>query len=544
MDIRIMSSSIDASSCRICSETAVTVISLREAVDGNSLADMLRYCVNLEIDQDDGLPYQCCTKCKHDLLVAHKLVIRCHQSDTKFRELLLETKSKSRHPPEDDLIPMLTEDDIKTELAIDEEDFDPQERVYADPLYAAHLVLDIKPTVKNEKGDKTEEVTDADEGDEWDDDKDEDYDPSNVETVMDDDDDDDIKEGKPRSKKKKTAPERCCRCRFKLTTMEEAREHSKTVHLSKRCTDPEKIAAKPFECDICFKRYTNKKAWRQHKSLLFIKNKFQCDQCDLSFRLERTLMQHKDSHNNVIQPYSRRKDQLPRCCACYEQFDTDELLKKHADEVHYPESLSTDDKSNQFPCDLCHRRYKSMRILREHQSKPYRVTQYQCATCGRTYRDKSALADHERSHQEERAFICPVCSKPFAMRDSFRKHVKAHSVAQDRFKCEICGKGFKARANLKCHLITHNPQHRPILCTLCPATFARKICLQAHMKLHTGEKPYKCDQCDAAYTFATDLKRHIMAHNGIKPYVCTICGRGYPRRDYLRKHMANHCNQG
>lgn len=525
-----MFSFINPFACRICFDTSKEFESLADIVDGNSLADMLRYCVNMEIDQNDGLPYQCCSKCKQDLIVAYQLVTRCHQSDTKFREMVMETKAKERFPTENDLMPPLTEDDIKTELDIDEE------RIYAEPLSQSNI-QESKTIVKSEKKDKFSKESKSEE--ESSEDGYEEEADSNDETTLGDNEDG----TEHPSKKSKKNPERCCRCRIKLCTMKDIIEHSKEVHLAKRCTDPKKMSAKPFECDLCFKRYTTKKALWQHKSLLFVKNKFQCDECEQSFRLERTLLQHKDSHKNVVQPYSRRKDQLPRCCACFEQFDTDEHLKIHADQSHPRESTSVEDLTKPFACDLCHRRYKNIRILREHQAKPYRITQYQCATCGRTFREKCALADHERSHREERSFICPVCSKTFAMKDSYRKHVRAHTLAEDRFKCEVCGKGFKARANLKCHLITHNPQHRPIQCTLCPATFARKICLQAHMKLHTGEKPHKCDQCGAAYTFATDLKRHIMAHNGIKPHLCTICGRGYPRRDYLRKHMANHVNQ-
>ncbi|KXJ74993.1 hypothetical protein RP20_CCG012581 [Aedes albopictus] len=525
---------INSTACRICFDTADSVESLADIVEGNSLADMLRYCVNLEIGQNDGLPYQCCIRCKQDLVVAYQLVTRCHQSDSKFREML-EVKFKRRSPVDNDLMPPLTEDDIKIELDVDEE------QIYAEPLFQ-DMDLDSKSDVKKEKNDGTDnKAADAEKDSTDDEDQDEDEegdedDVSNDEVAFDENEED--REDSP--KKRSKNPERCCRCRARLTTMEAIVEHSQTVHLIKRCTDPDKIKAKPFECDLCFKRYSNRKALRKHKLLLFVKGRFQCDECGQTFRLERTLLRHKDIHRNVIQPYSGRRDQLPRCCACYEQFDTDELLKKHADESHPPDLESADDPNKPFPCDVCHRRYKNLRILKDHQMKPYRTTQYQCATCGRTFKEKCALADHERSHREEKSFICPVCSKSFAMRDSYRKHVKAHSLAEDRFKCEICGKGFKAKANLKCHLITHNPQHRPIQCTLCPANFARKICLQAHMKLHTGEKSHKCDQCGAAYTFATDLKRHIMAHNGIKPHVCTICGRGYPRKDYLRKHMANH----
>ncbi|XP_062546615.1 PR domain zinc finger protein 5-like [Armigeres subalbatus] len=518
-----MCTNIDLNACRICFDTSAMNVSLTDIVNGNSLADMLRYCVNLKIDQNDELPYQCCAKCKTDLIVAYQLVIRCHQSDTKFRALVLEANISKRSPDEGNSHSLLTEDDIKTE-------FD-EKLIYAEPLLQNFDQLtnpnEQKASLRIKNG------SDYSSDDNFDD-KEDLNDLSDVEENQ--------NSVKGLTKAGTKIPERCCQCKIKVTSMEALVEHSRVVHLPKRCEDPNKISIKPLECDICFKRFTTKKAMGRHRLRIFIKNKYQCDECELSFKIERTLLHHKDTHRNVIQPYIRPKDKQPRCCACFKQFDTDELLKQHADEVHPAGSSSAKDSSKRFPCDLCHRRYKNMIVLREHQAKPYRITQYQCATCGRTFKERCYLTDHERTHQNEKSFVCPVCSKTFAMKLSYRRHVKTHSPGENRFKCEICGKGFQARTLLKRHSITHNPQHRPIQCTLCPATFAWKTCLQAHMKLHTGEKPHKCDQCGAAYAFSTDLKRHIMAHNGIKPYVCTICGRGYPRQDYLRKHMANHVN--
>ncbi|XP_019526593.3 gastrula zinc finger protein XlCGF26.1-like [Aedes albopictus] len=521
-----MSSNFNPNSCRICFDASLTIASLTDIVDGHSLADMLKYCVNLEMDKNDGLPYQCCTKCKQDLIVAYHMVIRCHQSDVKFRALMLEAKVNERLPTANDLVPLVTEDDIKIELDVDDDKV-----IYAEPLQ------DLNP----DKTSKTQETvhTENDKSDIGSDDDNIEDDSSNDESEDNNSQDDE----KPLKDEKIKTPQRCCRCKIKLTSMEAIRKHSEEVHFSQRCTESKKISSKPFECDICFKRLTTKKALRRHKLSIFVENKFQCDECQLSFKLERTLMHHKDSHRNIVQPYVRPQGKLPRCCACFKQFDDDDLLRKHADKAHPASSISSENPKRPFPCDLCHRQYKNLIVLREHQAKPYRLKQFQCATCGRTFKEKCYLTDHERTHQEEQAFTCPVCSKSFAMKLSYRRHVKTHSPGEDRFRCEVCGKGFKARTLLKRHSITHNPQHRPIQCTLCPATFAWKTCLQSHMKMHTGEKPHKCNQCGAAYAFSTDLKRHIMAHSGIKPYVCTICGRGYPRQDYLRKHMASHGNQ-
>ncbi|XP_055593467.1 zinc finger protein 883-like [Uranotaenia lowii] len=538
--VRILQS--ESGMCRMCTTEARPVISLNEIVEDISLVAMLRYCASLMIDEFDGFPYQCCSDCKGNLLVAYKLKKKVQHSDEWFRSQSHKDEGKRWNALEEDEQHFVDET-VKNEFL---EDCEPNVvSVYAETSFATDP--ELKPSIKEEfLSEKTNESYKKDDSREQSDGSESNAFKPEIES---DDDDDDVPVAKLVRRGRKRAPggvvKRCCQCKITLSSMAEALQHAQDTHLDAKCTDPDKILLRPYECQICFKRYSSTKVFYRHTNLLYLDNQFKCDECEECFNNETKLLKHKQKHGKeVVQLYSKRKGQLPRCCACFKQFETEKILKEHAEMVHKPENLLSTDKDNKYQCDLCFRRYKNLRILKDHHLKPYRLQQYQCSVCGKIFRDKNCVADHERTHNNERAYVCPICDKAFMMKDTFRKHVRSHSIAEDRFKCEVCGKGFKEKSNLKDHMITHNPHHRPILCAVCPATFARKSCLQAHMKQHTGEKPYKCDQCDAAYAFSTDLKRHIMAHQGIKPYLCTICGRGYPRKDYLRKHMANHNNQG
>ncbi|XP_055634675.1 zinc finger protein OZF-like [Toxorhynchites rutilus septentrionalis] len=530
---------IDRRSCRICISSSNGIVSLNEIVNGKSLAEMLRYCVKLEIFENDDLPFQCCANCKSDLVVAYNLVIRCKESDALFRNHAKNSKD-AMGLTSFESTNLRTDYQLKTEFKAE------KERIYAEPIPDL-LALSSELSNNLKCDDSGSSSSDTNGNDDYDDDDKigEEYiqedakEDENV-TNQENDVDDIVCERKRRryvKKKSSSSPKRCCKCRMRLENMEQVEQHSK-MHIESRISDKQKIAARPFECSVCFKRYTKKRALLLHQREMFMEKQFRCDECDEDFLTEAQLEDHKETHDKDS---SGRKGQLPKCCACYQQFESEELLKKHADEIHLPESqTSTSDNENQFTCDICHRRYKTKRILLDHKSKPYRTKQYQCAQCGRIFRDKCALSDHERCHQGERPFVCPVCSKTFAIKDSYRKHVKSHSIEDDRFKCEVCGKGFKTKGNLKDHYITHASDYRPLSCSLCSATFARKSCLKSHMRMHTGEKPFQCNMCDASYAFSSDLKRHIMAHKGIKPYICNVCGRGYPRQDYLRKHLASH----
>ncbi|XP_058816446.1 zinc finger protein 26-like isoform X2 [Topomyia yanbarensis] len=511
--------------CRICSNTRNDAVSLDHTVDGKSIVEMLRCCVKLE----------CCQECKGDLIVAYKLVVRCLDAETWFRKQLNVGVLSLRH---------FEQIDVKTEdfLSIKSED----DRTVDEIVSKSKAKSTEEPRVKHEENsllnrdeDRLSEHSKEDESIQQNDDDDDNKESNHCE----ENDGDRFKDKAMESKRRKyvrintSIPKRCCKCKTRLQSMDQAMKHSKT-HLESRIVDPQKNKARPFECPICFRRYTKKRALLLHQREMYIEKSFNCQECDEDFLTETQLHDHTESHSKNK---TGRKGQLPKCCACYAQFESDELMIKHAIDVHLPESqMATNDNENQFACDVCFRRYKTKRVLLDHKSKPYRTKQYQCSQCGRIFRDKCALSDHERCHQGEQQFVCPVCFKPFAIKDSFRKHVRSHTIEEDRFKCEICNKGFKTKGNLKDHHITHASDYRPLNCSLCSATFARKSCLKSHMRMHTGEKPFKCEMCDASYAFSSDLKRHIMAHKGIKPHICNVCGRGYPRQDYLRKHISSH----
>ncbi|XP_055634676.1 zinc finger protein OZF-like [Toxorhynchites rutilus septentrionalis] len=524
--------------CRICSKSSTKTDSLNETVNGRTLTEMLRYCVTIEVSEGDNLPFQCCVDCKFDLIVAYNLVIRCKESDALFRSQLIDSKDALRllsYESNNAINVTQSKTEFKTE----------NECVFVEPICDLYVSNDEQSNMlTHEKSGSSSSSNNDDDANDYNE-----IDGGCMQVNDREDDNETKRENladqivyeRKRSRyakeKSSSSPKRCCKCKTRFESIEQAEHHSK-MHIESRITDKQIITAKPFECSVCFKRYTKKHTLLHHQREMYIEKQFQCDECDKDFLTESQLADHKESHD---EDNIGRKKQLTKCCACHQQFESEELLRKHADEIHPPESQSsTNDNEKKFICDICHRRYKTKRTLLDHKSLPYRTKQNMCSQCGMVFREKRTLIDHERCHQAERPLICPICSKTYAMKDSYRKHVKWHSIEKDRFKCEICSKGFKRNTDLRSHYITHNSDYRPMSCSFCSAKFARNTSLKLHMRLHTGEKPFKCNMCDASFACSSNLKQHIMAHEGIKPYACHICGKRYPRQDYLRRHLATH----
>ncbi|XP_055598113.1 zinc finger protein ZFP2-like [Uranotaenia lowii] len=319
---------------------------------------------------------------------------------------------------------------------------------------------------------------------------------------------------------------KCCGCRKEFENADELFYHSQQVHKPEQTSNTEK----PYECDVCFRRYPTRKSLVSHKRLI---QQYQCEQCGEFFLKHSFLINHEQTYH----PPKKQQEDIARCCGCRKEFSNAQMLMEHIS-IHHPPV--PEDKQKPYVCETCHKIFKFEVNLKIHRKKATQTRKYDCRVCGRSFKRSCDKSNHEATHSTELPFACSICSKRFKKKIYLRTHLKIHDTnAPKSFICQHCGKAFRTRDLLRIHSISHS-EERKYICPSCPATFKRLYCLKVHTKTHLPEKAYACHICPKRVSQLSDLKRHLRTHapgDEAKPFQCEYCLRRYPRKDYLKQHI-------
>ncbi|KAH8856786.1 Zinc finger protein 709 [Schistosoma japonicum] len=137
---------------------------------------------------------------------------------------------------------------------------------------------------------------------------------------------------------------------------------------------------KPYQCDICFKRYSGLKSLKNHKLTHSDIRPHKCSICGKAFLRADKMRLHEISHLNV-KPFE--------CATCKQRFTRSDKLKIH------------------------HRTHTGVRP-------------YACTFCPKRFTRSDKLKIHERIHTKVKPYECSHCGKCFARSDKRRLHEKTH----------------------------------------------------------------------------------------------------------------------
>lgn len=140
-------------------------------------------------------------------------------------------------------------------------------------------------------------------------------------------------------------------------------------------------AKKPYQCDVCRKRFKLKVYLKKHEMAPELGKHFSCVFCSKAFPERDKLRVHERIHTGE-KPFE--------CHVCPMAFARKDKLKNHA---------------------------------RSHTGeKPF-----VCGICLKSFARNDKLVMHQRTHSGERPFECNVCAKAFSRRDHLKKHMRVHN---------------------------------------------------------------------------------------------------------------------
>ncbi|KAF4529311.1 hypothetical protein B566_EDAN011405 [Ephemera danica] len=220
---------------------------------------------------------------------------------------------------------------------------------------------------------------------------------------------------------------------------------------------------KPYECEMCNKRYHVKCDLKNHMHIHSSTiSTFLCDSCGCCFASPILLLNHIHRGHNT-----------KPCLFCNKQFGQ-LLMKRHMNREHFHE--------RKYRCDICYNSFYSTTDV-EYHKKLHRSKRVECHFCGKIFSLASSLNTHlENKHQNNTGgYTCPVksCRQQFALTYGILNHCVGHSKddfskprleKRDKLKllmCQYCDASFRYMSQYLYHIKEHDPGVMTLVCGIC-----------------------------------------------------------------------------
>lgn len=165
----------------------------------------------------------------------------------------------------------------------------------------------------------------------------------------------------------------CNHCGKRFRIASGLARHIKEVHENSR----------EFACDLCDRKFGNRRNVMEHRRLHTNERPYVCDDCGKAFKQKASLFVHKRGHSLVF-PF--------QCSECDLSFRTQPAMLLHATvhSGHRPHA-----------CDLCDRKFRIKHELKKHKLTHSDVKPFACDLCNLKFRQKRYVKRHYKSKHPE-----------------------------------------------------------------------------------------------------------------------------------------------
>jgi len=225
----------------------------------------------------------------------------------------------------------------------------------------------------------------------------------------------------------------------------------------------------------------------------------------------------------------------------------------------------SEDFSEVFSCDLCHKKYTSRRSIARHvlthsknKAKYYTPTPSVPGFCDLCQKEVKSIKYHRETYHSGVSHVCDLCDFSTKYCASLLAHKNRMHNNNKKFSCTYCKKTYNDQSNKNRHMRTSHPEvYKKIVkfeCPICPTsrTFNRPDNVKLHLKrvhglFHNAVKPnqFLCDLCSSCnVTFLTKnslishmRQEHLKESRERKPFICAVCKKKFVLKDSLVKHL-------